>query len=117
MKKKNKITPDELDALHGALKELRATLGFDEDDETEDDWKDQLRDAVKSAKELADDIEELEDRARMITLKMVESPLENGANCILYASAFSAFMTLSCVRAQLQNAVDFIKKQSQRDAR
>lgn len=105
-------------SLKKAMEELNGILGNeDEDDKTEDDWKDQLRDAVKSAEELADDIEELEDRARMITLKMVESPLDNGANRILYASAFSAFITLSCVRAQLQDAADFIRKQSQRDER
>lgn len=105
---------EDFERMKKVLKKLNGCFS-DEDDETEDDWKDQLRDAVKSAKELADDIEELEDRARMITLKMAESPLDNGANLILYASAFSAFMTLSCVRAQLQNAADFIRKQSQRD--
>ena len=114
MKKKNKITPDEWDALHGALKELQATLGFDEDDETEDDEM-KHEEICKELTALADELDQVENKAMALTEKALVMNLDaDGDARLFYAFAFMVKMNADAQRAQLKLAVDFIRKQSQR---
>lgn len=117
MKKKNKITPDELDALHGALKELRATLGFDEDDETEDDEMKHEK-ICTELDALADELEQIERKAEMLTEKALAMDLNSdGVAKLFYAFAFMVKMNADAQRAQLQLAIDYIRKKNAEDER
>ena len=112
MKKKNKITPDELDALHGALKELRATLGFDEDDEMTSE------EICTELTALAAELEQIGNKAEALTEKALAIDLDtDGAARLFYAFAFMVKMNADAHRAQLQLAVDYIRKKNAEDER
>ena len=112
MKKKNKITPDELDALHGALKELRATLGFDDDDEMTSE------EICTELTALAAELEQIGNKAEALTEKALAMDLNSdGATRLFYAFAFMVKMNADAQRAQLQLAVDYIRKKNAEDER
>ena len=112
MKKKNKITPDELDALHGALKELRATLGFDEDDEMTSE------EICTELTALAAELEQIGNKAEALTEKALAIDLDtDGVARLFYAFAFMVKMNADAQRAQLQLAVDYIRKKNAEDER
>ena len=114
MKKKNKITPDELDALHGALKELRATLGFDEDEDDEMTSEEICTELTALAAEL----EQIGNKAEALTEKALVIDLDtDGAARLFYAFAFMVKMNADAQRAQLQLAVDYIRKKNTEDER
>ena len=117
MKKKNKITPDELNALHGALKELRATLGFDEDDETEDDEMKHEKICTELTA-LAAELEQIGNKAEALTEKALVIDLDtDGAARLFYAFAFMVKMNTDAQRAQLLLAVEYIRKKNAEDER
>lgn len=112
MKKRNKITPDELDALHGALKELRATLGFDDDDEMTSE------EICTELTALAAELEQIGNKAEALTEKALVMDLDaDGAARLFYALAFMVKMNADAQRAQLQLAVDYIRKKNAEDER
>ena len=99
--------------LKKALEDAKETIGVEyEDDEMKHEKICTELDA------LADELEQVENKAMALTEKALVMNLDaDGAARLFYAFAFMVKMNADAQRALLKLAVDFIRKQSQRDER
>ena len=100
-------------SLKKAMEELNGILGNeDEDDEMTSE------EICTELDALADELEQIENKAEALTAKTLVMDLDtDGAARLGYALAFMIKMNASVQKDQLKFSADFIRKQSQRDER
>lgn len=120
MKKRN-LSDEEMNAIREAIKGIVGNEDFDVEGQVFTGRPNNEMTSVEICAELdalADELEQIERKAEMLIEKALAMDLNSdGAARLFYALDFMVKMNADAQRALLQLAVDFIRKQSQGDAR